>query len=119
MTLYQVSDSDIEEMFTYADADHDGRINWSEFQTIINPPQPEQWASRPTMTDMARKTTLIHPHVLSVSSMANREAHIQARKGKHLLINNAKVVPLSITETHVSASWTQIGLPPPLAGYKK
>jgi hypothetical protein len=117
MTLYQVSDSDIEEMFTYADADHDGRINWSEFQTMINPPHPEQWASRPTMTDMARKTTLIHPHVLSVSSMANREAHIQARKGKPLLINNAKVVPLSITETHVSASWTQIGLQHPLAGY--
>ena len=117
MTLYQVSDSDIEEMFTYADGDHDGRINWSEFQTMINPPQPEHWATKPTMTDMKKKSTLIHPHVLSVSSMASKEAHIQARKGKHLLINNAKVVPLSITETHVSASWTQIGLPPPLIGY--
>ena len=105
-------------MFTYTDADHDGRINWSEFQTTINPPQPEQWASTPTMTDMARKTTLIHPHLLSVSSMANREADFQARKGKPLLINNAKVVPLAITETHVSASWTRIGLQHPLTACK-
>ena len=51
--LSQVSDSDIEEMFTYADADQDGFINWSEFQTMLNPPQTEQWtSSRITMTKM-------------------------------------------------------------------
>ena len=100
-------------MFTYADADHDGRINWSEFQTMINPPEPEQWATRPTMTDMKRKTTLIHPHVLSVSGMAKQEAGIKAMKGKPLLINNGKVVPMSISETHVSTSWFKIGLSAP------
>ena len=107
-------DSDIEEMFTFADRDCDGRINWIEFQTMINPPQPD-WASRPTISDLKRKTTLVsvHPHVLSVSGMAAREAQLQARRGKPLLIHNAKVVPMSISETHVSASWTQIGLPTP------
>jgi hypothetical protein len=83
----------MEEMFTYADADHDSHINWSEFQTMISPTQPEQWATRPAMTHMARKSTLIHPHTLLVSSMANREADIQARMGKPLLINNAKLLP--------------------------
>ena len=110
----QVCDSDIEEMFNIADSDGDGRINWMEFQTMINPPQPD-WASRPSISDLKRKTTLVsvHPHVLSVSGIAAREAQIQARRGKPLLINNAKVVPMSISETHVSASWTQIGLSRP------
>ena len=111
----------IEEMFSYADADHDGRINWSEFQTMINPPHPDTWADRTsaqTIRDMKRTPTILHPHILSVSSMANREAQMQAKKGKPLLIHNAKVVPMCISETHVSASWSQIGLPSPVASYR-
>ena len=43
----QVADSEIEEIFSYPDADRDRRINWAEFQTMINPPQgPASRASR-------------------------------------------------------------------------
>jgi hypothetical protein len=37
---FQVSDEDIEEMFTYADKDSDGKISYKEFQAMINPPKP-------------------------------------------------------------------------------
>ena len=36
----QVSEEDIEEMFAYADKDSDGKISYTEFQTMINPPKP-------------------------------------------------------------------------------
>ena len=103
-------------MFTYADADCDGRINWSEFQTMINPPAPPaQWATRPPNTDLTQKTTLVHPHTLSVTSiMASSAAKNPLREGKPLLINKSKIVPLCMSETHVSASWTQIGLKAPV-----
>ena len=31
-----VSEEDIEEMFSYADTDNDGKINYKEFQVICN-----------------------------------------------------------------------------------
>ena len=35
-------------MFTYADVDCDGCINWEEFQTMINPPKPaDQFEDNP------------------------------------------------------------------------
>ena len=38
-------------MFSYADQDFDGKISWSEFQTMINPPKPP----KPTLADLAVK----------------------------------------------------------------
>ena len=35
-----MSEEDIEEMFTYADNDGDGKISYTEFQAMINPPNP-------------------------------------------------------------------------------
>ena len=35
-----MSEQDIEEMFAYADKDKDGKISYTEFQVMINPPKP-------------------------------------------------------------------------------
>ena len=45
---------DIDEMFNYADQDHDGKISWQEFQTMINPPKPPE-PPKPTRADLADK----------------------------------------------------------------
>ena len=39
-------------MFSYADQDCDGKINWTEFQTMINPPKPPE-PPKPTKADLA------------------------------------------------------------------
>ena len=52
-----MSEEDIEEMFTYADKDGDGKISYTEFQIMINPPKPPE-PPRPTMADLAKKTKL-------------------------------------------------------------
>ena len=49
-----MSDEDIEEMFAYADKDADGRITWTEFQVMINPPKPPE-PVKPTLEDLAEK----------------------------------------------------------------
>ena len=36
----KVSEEEIEEMFTFADKDKDGKISYTEFQTMMNPPKP-------------------------------------------------------------------------------
>ena len=48
----QVSAEDIEMMFDFADADGDGKISWSEFQIMINPPKPPQ-PPKPSLLDLA------------------------------------------------------------------
>ena len=100
---FQVADSEIEEMFRYADADHDGRINWAEFQTMINPPKP---AARPTVNPKPKKTVSIHPHTLSVTGILKQSDIIMPKP-------RARVGPLEMSETHISASWAQIGLAEP------
>ena len=92
-----MSDSDIEEMFSYADADKDGKINWTEFQTMINPPHCRAETGNIKKAVTGKKVT-IHPHSLSVSG---------------ILKNSGRVAPLEISETHVSASWSEIGLQQP------
>ena len=47
-------DRDIEEMFSYADKDGDGKINWSEFQVMINPPKPPE-PEKPTLADLEQR----------------------------------------------------------------
>ena len=100
---FQVADSEIDEMFSYADADHDGRINWSEFQTMINPPKP---AAIPQEKAKPKKTVSIHPHTLSVTSIL-KQSDIKMPKTR------SRVCPLEMSETHISASWAQIGLAEP------
>ena len=102
---FQVADSEIDEMFQYADADQDGKINWTEFQTMINPPKPDgKLAARPSK---AEKPVNMHPKILSVTSILKQSE-------TSLTKNRSKVAPLEISETHVSASWTQIGLSNPI-----
>ena len=50
----KVSEEDIEEMFSYADKDQDGKISYSEFQVMINPPQPQP-PPRPDLKDLESK----------------------------------------------------------------
>ena len=52
-----MSEEDIEEMFTYADKDGDGKISYTEFQIMINPPKPPE-PPRPTLADLAKKTKM-------------------------------------------------------------
>ena len=52
-----MSEEDIEEMFTFADKDGDGKISYTEFQIMINPPKPPE-PPRPTLADLAKKTKM-------------------------------------------------------------
>ena len=63
-----MSDEDIEEMFSYADKDGDGKINWAEFQTMINPPKPPE-PPKPTLADLAVKINPEKPQTLSVTQI--------------------------------------------------
>ena len=92
-TVLQVAESEIEEMFCYADTDHDGKISWAEFQTMINPPQ----CGSAKKTAVTGKKVTIHPHTLSVTG----------------ILKHSRVAPLETRDTHVSATWTEIGLPHP------
>ena len=40
MLSTKVSEEDIEEMFSYADKDNDGKLSYLEFKDMINPPKP-------------------------------------------------------------------------------
>jgi Ca2+-binding EF-hand superfamily protein len=68
---------DIEEMFTYADQDCDGKISWSEFQTMINPPKPPE-PPKPTLADFAVKVKMEKPQTLSVSKMMSESISISS-----------------------------------------
>ena len=46
-----VSDRDIEEMFSVADGDKDGKIGYDEFQRMINPPKPPEMP-KPTKAEL-------------------------------------------------------------------
>ncbi|XP_023324888.1 calmodulin-like protein 4 [Eurytemora carolleeae] len=49
-----VSETDVEEMFTFADKDNDGRISYKEFRIMINPPKPIE-GPKPTRKDLQLK----------------------------------------------------------------
>jgi len=67
----EVSEVDIEEMFTYADQDQDGQISYDEFQTMINPPKPPE-PPKPTLADLASVSARNQqlPQTLSVANLA-------------------------------------------------
>jgi hypothetical protein len=44
-------------MFNYADKDGDGKISYTEFQIMINPPKPPE-PPRPTLADLTKKTKM-------------------------------------------------------------
>lgn len=93
----EVPDCDIEEMFSYADADCDGRISWTEFQTMIVPrpgPGSGSWA-RPPVT--------IHPASLSVSALARDRVGPQHTKER---------TSRPVERIH-SRPWEQFGLANP------
>ena len=46
-----VSDRDIEEMFSVADSNKDGKIGFDEFQNMINPPRPPE-RPKPTKAEL-------------------------------------------------------------------
>jgi len=100
----EVADSDIDEMFSYADADCDGKINWLEFQTMINPPQGVVQGTSKQGRVVKEKEVTFHPETLSVTSMLR-----QSQGGR-----SSRVTPLEFSDTHVAASWSDIGLPVPV-----
>jgi hypothetical protein len=65
-----VSDEDIEDMFlfSYADKDRDGKINWSEFQVMINPPKPPE-PEKPTLADLAEKIKSEKPQTFTIKKV--------------------------------------------------
>ena len=46
-----VSDRDIEEMFLVADTNNDGKIQFSEFKAMVNPPKPPE-LPKPTRAEL-------------------------------------------------------------------
>ena len=66
--FFKVPVEDIEEMFSYADQDCDGKISWSEFQIMINPPKPPE-PPKPTLADLVNKTSAQKPQTLSVTKI--------------------------------------------------
>jgi len=86
----EVSEVDIEEMFTYADQDRDGRISYDEFQTMINPPKPPE-PPKPTMADLTGLRQQRHqdpPATLSVTTMlTTTPAQFSANNGGNSFAN--------------------------------
>ena len=75
-------------MFSYADKDCDGKINWAEFQTMINPPKPPE-APKPTLADLAIKINTEKPK-------------------KPQTLSVTKIMSASIPSNFAEASWSSI-----------
>ena len=70
---YQVSEEDIESMFSYADRDGDGKISYQEFQVMINPPpvNTEIQSQRKASKRVTIQAT--EPEILSVTNFSYQE----------------------------------------------
>lgn len=55
----KVSEDDIEEMFSFADKDKDGKISFNEFQLMINPPKIETEVITSKMKEPVKKVTIL------------------------------------------------------------
>ena len=79
--IFQVSVEDIDAMFSYADQDCDGKINWTEFQTMINPPKPSE-PPKLTRADLAValavKINTEKPQTLSVRKIMSENNSVSS-----------------------------------------
>lgn len=57
--IFKVSEDDIEEMFSFADKDKDGKISFMEFQLMINPPKIEPEMVTSKSKDPVKKVTIL------------------------------------------------------------
>ena len=55
-----VSDEDIEDMFSFADKDGDGKLSYAEFKVMIDPPQPPE-VPKPHITDLGLQPQVFSP----------------------------------------------------------
>ena len=55
-----VLDSDIEEMFTFADSDGDGRLSFKEFEVMVLPQEPPA-VTKPHITDIGMMPQVFSP----------------------------------------------------------
>ena len=55
-----VSDEDIEDMFSFADKDGDGKLSYAEFKIMIDPPQPPE-VPKPHITDLGLQPQVFSP----------------------------------------------------------
>ena len=53
----KVSDEEIEQMFSFADANNDGKISYDEFQIMINPPKPSERPKPSRLKQYSKLTT--------------------------------------------------------------
>ena len=73
-----VDDADIEEMFSYADANSDGKLSYSEFEVMVNPPAPPE-IPKPHIMDLGGAPQVwLPPSPLTVGPY---NAIISSRKG--------------------------------------
>ena len=64
-------------MFDYADKDEDGKISWTEFQIMINPPKPPE-PEKPTMADLVTRINAQEPKGISVMKrIADKEPELR------------------------------------------
>ena len=57
--IFKVSEDDIEEMFSFADKDKDGKISFMEFQLMINPPKIESEIVMSKSKEPLKKVTIL------------------------------------------------------------
>lgn len=56
----EVSDSDIDEMFSFADKNGDGKLSYKEFKLMIDPPLPPS-TPKPHITDIGMAPQVFSP----------------------------------------------------------
>ena len=92
--FFQVCEEDIEEMFVFADQDSDGKISYTEFQTMINPPKPppEQLQTQPAHN--TKRVTIKTPE--HSSKQTNETTEIMAEETN--VMKNKEISDLEDTE---------------------
>ena len=66
----KVPDQDIEEMFSFADKDGDGKLSFAEFQIMINPPEPPE-EPKPLAAELGLAPQRSSPVILPASQLAS------------------------------------------------
>ena len=66
----KVADTDIEEMFAFADKDGDDKLSFDEFQIMINPPEPPE-EPRPRAVQFGLTPQVVSPDIIQPSQFAS------------------------------------------------